>query len=185
MLGRSPIGTWMVSAADCTPGTARNALDDLIEERQTVRAVQAPRRIDAHRHCAARVESRIDVEQCGQAAQQQSAGDREDDDERDLRDERQTLRVHRARIGCDSGMRPQPIQHVATPQVQQRDAAKDERDGGAQAAAKAIAGHPTCRSPMRASDRIVARGSTSSAAAANTMPTIPPTPTSTALSAVV
>ncbi len=60
--------------------------------------LQTARWIDADRHRATRVESRVHVEQRREAAQQQPTRDCEDDDQGDLRDEREALRVDRARF---------------------------------------------------------------------------------------
>ena len=113
-------------------GHCFDALDDLIEERQSGRSIQPPCRIHANRHRAARVEAGIDIEQRREAAQQESAGHREHDDEGDLGGEGQALHVDGTRIGGDPCVRPQPVNEVSTAQVQQRDTAEHDRDRRAQ-----------------------------------------------------
>ena len=66
-------------------GQRLDTLDDLIEERQAVWSLKASSRIDADRHRATGIETRIDVEQRRQTTQQQPAGHGQDDDDRDLR----------------------------------------------------------------------------------------------------
>ena len=107
-------------------GYGSGALENLVEERQAGWRRHTSRRINADSQGTARVKAGIDIEQLHKAAQEQSTGDSENDDNGHLRGERQPLHVHAAPIYRDSGVRSQPVHEVSRSQVQQGDAAEDE-----------------------------------------------------------
>jgi hypothetical protein len=86
MLGRSPIGTWIVSAAESTRGTARTL--SRTRSKNASRTGGGTRPAGSTRIAIApRIESGIDVHELGEAAQQQPAGHRENDHDGDLHGE--------------------------------------------------------------------------------------------------
>ena len=133
MLGRSPIGTWIVKAADSTPGTASDALQNL-DRRTAARAGGATRPAGSTRIAIAprglkpgsTLKSFVRLRNSSPPAT--------------VRTTTMATCVASASRCTDTprrsvvipGMRAQPVHEVSLSQVQQGDAAKDEGDSRAE-----------------------------------------------------